>query len=52
MSEQDEQARIAHGQKVLQDADRESEHLRQVLDRSRRVRSQAIPILKRAGFLR
>lgn len=41
-----------HGRRVLEDAERESQHLKEVLVRSRQVRNQALPVLRRAGYLR
>lgn len=41
-----------HGRRVLEDVDRESQHLKAVLAKSRRIRSEALPVLKRAGYLR
>lgn len=47
----DDERRL-HAQEVLQDAQRESQHLREVLERSRQVSEQALPVLERAGLLR
>lgn len=46
------QERLARAQQVLDDAARESERIQATLERSRKVRERALPVLRRAGYLR
>lgn len=46
------EAVVERNREVLAEADRVSARIRQTLDRSRRLDRHALPVLRRAGFLR
>ena len=52
MDDQAKPQRSAYVQRVLDDAARESERITATLERSKKVRERAIPVLKKAGYLR
>lgn len=43
---------VASGRKAIESARLEQERIDETLERSRRVRDRAIPVLRRAGYLR
>ncbi|WP_299036207.1 hypothetical protein [uncultured Pseudokineococcus sp.] len=43
---------VASGRRAIESARLEQERIDETLERSRRVRDRAIPVLRRAGYLR
>lgn len=50
--QQDARALLERNRQVLAEADRASDRIQKTLERSRRLDSRALPILRRAGYLR
>ena len=44
--------RIEHSEQVLRDSGAESERIKETLEESKKVRRRALPILRRAGYLK